>query len=749
METFIYYRVVMSMVYHRIVNICRGIYVGVQQCLNIRCNYCEITSQDNTYSWGRYKMGHNMKIILPLFCLILLFLASVASATGDISLNQDTVDVTADVSEVVSGLLTISNINNIDVSYNVSLPSAIDLTGTRNNETGVSMSYIDENDEAITYVILDAGSSAVINYSFTVPSDAFSESYTGILNFTADDNNYAEFTINLDVNAAPDAAMDSVVSSVTRGHSKDETLIISNTGNTDLDVSLSIGNLTSTINDSNVLAADYFSFNQSPVAVLYKTSGNVVLTMDIPADTPAESYTGNMTMTYNGQTKGIPVTITVNNPLSEITLSATEISISGKPGQSFSQTFTVQNTGTLDLSGIAVAHVGLSNFNISYNTTPFDLTLSEPSRTITITGNIPKDINTKFSPFTGVFNASNAQVSEGLTIQVEAQSMLKIEDLDFVVDDDTKSVSDGTTVSDVRPSDRVIIEGKIRNLFRDVEGFDIDIEDVEITITIDGIDDGKDLDENERVGRIKENKRDDFRIDFKIPEDADEEKYDVLIEVEGDDDNGAFHYTTLTAFIDVERKSHELDIRHATLALSALSCVRSTDLYVNVKNIGSNEEDEVYITVASGALGISEREGPIKLDTDPKDRDSEFSNHYTITIPSDFPSGTHQIEIKAFYETDVLGDVERIDLAIEKCGGEDEEEPPEDTGEENQTQQQQQGETPSQQPTGPIIIEPTQIEEAKEISAGKTTYLVILTVIIVVIAAVIVNSFLPRVFKRK
>ncbi len=102
-----------------------------------------------------------------------------------------------------------------------------------------------------------------------------------------------------------------------------------------------------------------------------------------------------------------------------------------------------------------------------------------------------------------------------------------------------------TGTIDVKPGSILEIKVKVENLYdEDIEGEDLDIEDIVITATIDEIDDGDELEEEADEFDLDAEEDDTETIQFEIPWEVDDDSFDLSIEVEGEDENGTMHYAT-------------------------------------------------------------------------------------------------------------------------------------------------------------------------------------------------------------
>ncbi len=351
----------------------------------------------------------------------------------------------------------------------------------------------------------------------------------------------------------------------------------------------------------------------------------------------------------------------------EIGLSQSTLAVSDKPTKGFSSSLTVSNNGTVNLTGLAVAlsSTELAGFNISLSPTAFNLNVGAV-QTVTVTGTVPKDVNTRLSPFSGTLSVSNALVSQSLTLDVNAITQLSLDTLKIVIDGKSKSVDAGDSVKDAKPGSKIEIKGDVENLFTNDE--DIVIEDVEVTITIENIDDDEDLEEEVDVGDIDADEQENFRMEFQVPEDVDESDYEITISAEAEDENGAKHFVEVKNIdLEIEKDRHDIQIRKVSLSPAKLSCSRNFNINVGLKNQGRDDEDEVVVRIESPDLEIDFEDSSIPELDEGTGSDTEFDKGYTFKLPESIEAGNYQIAVKSFHDTDTLSAIKNIDLVVEEC----------------------------------------------------------------------------------
>jgi len=252
---------------------------------------------------------------------------------------------------------------------------------------------------------------------------------------------------------------------------------------------------------------------------------------------------------------------------------------------------------------------------------------------------------------------------------------------------------------EARPGDRVQFKIEAKNNFTNAE--DLEIEDIEVTVTIDGIDDDDDLEEDGDIKDLKDGKNGDVSIVFTIPLEVDEDTYDVLIEVEGDDENGTSHAVEYALELEVEKEDNEVRFLRNTLTPSEIKCSRNVQLSVAVINTGADNEDDVVLEITNTELGIGFRE-TFDLSDDPFDDDSKFRKTFALLIPQEVEAGIYTIQSQVTFDDGSDTESETTELLVSQC--------------EIFEEEQEEEEVVVVQP--PVVTQPTDLEV---ITAGVVT----------------------------
>ncbi len=314
-------------------------------------------------------------------------------------------------------------------------------------------------------------------------------------------------------------------------------------------------------------------------------------------------------------------------------------------GYSYAITATDEDGDSLDYSLLS----GPSGMSISSNILTWTPTtnLTNESVTISVTDNV------------------NAPVTQSWTIDVVEGAKLIISDLDIKVGSDKdKDLNDGDRIGEeAKPGDKVEFDIELENLYS--RSSDIKIEDIEVTVTIKDIDDGDDIEDDVTLDDIDAGKDDSVKLDFWVPTLVDEGDYDVIIEVDAEDEDGNDQDIRWELILEVNKDSHELLLDRVDLTPSLVRCNRNPSVDVRVVNIGSKDEDDVSIEIRSDLLDIEMNDQGIELEEGDTD-DSEYDSIYRLRISEDTKTGVYPISVKAYYDGR-LGDQKTVDLTVEDC----------------------------------------------------------------------------------
>ncbi len=236
--------------------------------------------------------------------------------------------------------------------------------------------------------------------------------------------------------------------------------------------------------------------------------------------------------------------------------------------------------------------------------------------------------------------------------------LLQIDNLKaYVNGDKDKNVDEtGGVIKDVSPGSVVKLKFDIKNLFD--KDTDVGMEDVELRVILKDIDDGDDLELEFEEVSIDADKEEEIEVEFEIPLQLKEKNYELVLELNGEDDFGVNYEQNLEFAVELDKTTHALclfgDIDNV------IECGDTAKLDIELVNIGKRDED-VALSIYSDGLGFSVSEN-IELDSNYKDDDNKFEKSYYVDA---LTRGFFPITIKADYGTDAEQVVVYLNVSCE------------------------------------------------------------------------------------
>jgi len=251
-------------------------------------------------------------------------------------------------------------------------------------------------------------------------------------------------------------------------------------------------------------------------------------------------------------------------------------------------------------------------------------------------------------------------------LEVKPETKMVISQIDVRIDGKKESrLQDGDTINkEAAPGSSVQFEVEVENLYSRSE--DVDIEDVEVTVTIRDIDDGDDIDEISNEVDIQADDTETANLDFAIPLQVDEDDYVVVIEVEGRDKFGNRYRETQNVKLTVQKERHELLIQSFSLDNEVVACDRRGSASVTVYNLGRDREDDVVIELVNSQLGIKSKVENLRLQ-EGTDSDAEYRHTFAFSVPGDAGSGLYPLTINAYYDINSLSATKSVALEVQDC----------------------------------------------------------------------------------
>jgi len=345
-------------------------------------------------------------------------------------------------------------------------------------------------------------------------------------------------------------------------------------------------------------------------------------------------------------------------------------------------TFKITNNNSASMTGISITAGGGaedSKYLLSFSGIPASLNAGD-SATITVNGTIPlthpgvdasdleeKPIKIGVLTVTGTVNSASDSASTD--INMHADNQLRIKKARIECDTKSQSLDDGDRVKNLKPGDDCTLEIEIENEFDDNDVSNQKIGDIAfetIDISIDSSDGDIDLDEDDDLDDLDANDEDSVTVDLEIDEEADDGTVTVDIRVSARDENGALHGEAMDVRLEIERLSHDIQVRRAELSPSVVSNCEASNvkLSVNILNQGKRDEDEVSVEVSVADLKFSKKIDNIELD-----KDDSTAVSFDIPVAAGTKEGVARVDVKTYFDTLAPSNSGSVELTVGKCDG--------------------------------------------------------------------------------
>lgn len=376
-----------------------------------------------------------------------------------------------------------------------------------------------------------------------------------------------------------------------------------------------------------------------------------------------------------------------------------------------SQTFTVTNNESSTVS-VTMASTADSKYNVRFEPTLVNLTAGQ-STTVKVIADIPLDFHAveasssasdfmeEKAPVIGQIQGKiSGSVAASADLKLQAANQLKIKKARLECGDKTESLDDGDKVENLKPDMKCSLEVEVENNFaenddKDSSGNklkigDIEFDTVDIQVKVDDSD--FDVDEDADLDGLDADDKDSASVDFDIDEDVDDGTFTMDVFVSGRDDNGATHGEHWEIRMEVERLTHDVQIRSPSISPLRISACDGGELRVTsrVANFGKRDEDEVAVELSIPDLKFTKRITDIQLD-----QDDGTSVNFVADVPADSKAGVYRATLSTFFDNTAPSNAQALEFTVDKC-----EEEQSVTTTEQQTDTTQTGQTSTTTQTG-------------------------------------------------
>lgn len=202
--------------------------------------------------------------------------------------------------------------------------------------------------------------------------------------------------------------------------------------------------------------------------------------------------------------------------------------------------------------------------------------------------------------------------------------------------------------------DEYMIGDQVDITVENVEAME-DLENVQAKICLYNVDTEEEIDcwDSDDEYDIDDNDKEDFEVSFEIPNveevgKKDEYWFFAIIEAEDADEGDArcfYDYDKL----DIEREKYDVLITEMVVSPSTVSCGEEFQIIVDLENVGSKDDDSVYVKFLEQSLGLDERSLTYTLENY-DDRDNDATVRETFMVPMDATEKDYSIEAVVYFD---------------------------------------------------------------------------------------------------
>lgn len=343
-------------------------------------------------------------------------------------------------------------------------------------------------------------------------------------------------------------------------------------------------------------------------------------------------------------------------------------------------TFTVTNNHTTtSLTGITFAFSGgAENSKYALSVTGPSTLAPSTTGTYTINGTIPLDhasvdsadlvekaLKIGVMTVSGTLGAAVDSASSDVSMQ--AVNQLKIKNARIECDTKSQSLDDGDRVKNMKPGQDCTLEIEVENEFDDSDKNSQKIGDIAfdtIDINLDSSDGDADVDSEDDLDDLDAGDEDAITADIEIDDEADDGTITIDVRVTGRDENGAVHGEALDFRLEIERLSHDIQIRRVELTPALVSNCQATNakLSVGILNQGKRDEDEISVEVSAPDLQLTKKIDNIELD-----QDDSTTVTFDVPVAKGAKEGVVRVDVKTYFDTVAPSNSGSVELNINEC----------------------------------------------------------------------------------
>jgi len=283
--------------------------------------------------------------------------------------------------------------------------------------------------------------------------------------------------------------------------------------------------------------------------------------------------------------------------------------------------------------------------------------------------------------------------------------------------DTSLAITDVDYKDEVKPAETMKFDVDVKN------NAAYDAENVKVTITIKGIDDGDDIDQTEEFSTLDKGEHDTYEISLDVPKIVDAKTYSFEAKVEWESEDGTEYYNTktYTNAIEVVKEDHDVQITGTQFLSASTEAGKQNQVSVSLWNAGDSDET-ARIKVEIPDLKISVMSPQFKLK-----ENGETTQYVQFNVPSDAKSGKYFAYTTVYFDNGALSNMDMQTLEVKAPA--------------QQVSEQKVTVTPVVVTTQPTAEKPAVVTENTKMT---TTGLVIAAIIVLLVIGMLARELMPR-----
>ncbi len=392
---------------------------------------------------------------------------------------------------------------------------------------------------------------------------------------------------------------------------------------------------------------------------------------------PAGSYTATLTATEKGVSANTDSKsyVVVVNPVTQMSVldgdnkaytSQNPISFSAESGEDVDvDDVNIKNIGSLPLNGFTFSYLVDNDEDIVVETDLSEsalqaLTLAPgaTSGDLTLMFTVGDDL--KIGSYEGwvKFTSDGAEVEIPYTVKIQPEDLVCSDGVQGDLEIEVKEPDNGEKIY---PGDIISFEVVVDN----------NNDDDDLDVTVEAF--LYDVDEDEEVASaesesktIKDNDDQKFEFDLEVPKDIDiEDEFVIFVKVYEDEEDQC---NEERIEITPKRKSHAVAIKDVNMNTLSATCGETIEAEIDVQNIGTSDEDNVYVRIQNLQLGLNVKTDEIDL-KEYDDDDDSATLRVNFIVPEGANEGDYPLVIEAVFDDGDASDFysESMVLTVDGC----------------------------------------------------------------------------------